>query len=73
MMNMQNRFGWSRKLEGTIKQETITKTEHTERRELVVKNNANTSNEHTAEVIKILSEAGYFQSEPNQVIDAEAD
>ena len=72
MMNMQNRFGWSRKVEGSIKQETISRTEHTERRELVVKN-ANTSNEHTAEVIKILSEAGYFQSEPNQIIDAETD
>jgi len=72
MMNMQNRFGWSRKVEGSIKQETISRTEHTERRELVVKN-GNTSNEHTAEVIRILSEAGYFQSEPKQITDAEAE
>lgn len=57
MMNMQNRFNWTRKLEGKI-----TKTDHT------INETKNTlevnlqTNENIAEIARILGEAGAFQS-----------
>ena len=54
MMQMQNRHGWTRKLEGRL--ETINKTEHTEKRVIEIK-----GDEKFAEIAKILFEAGAIE------------
>jgi hypothetical protein len=64
MMNMQNRFGWTRKLEGNI-------TKITEDRKVLEINIGERSAEHVGEVLRILHTAGAITAEPEEPTDSE--
>jgi hypothetical protein len=66
MMNMQNRFGWSRKLEGNMQVHNITE----ERKVLEVKIEERSA-EHAAEVFRILSESGAIEARIEEHTDNE--
>ena len=65
MMNMQNRFGWTRRLEGKLTKEEI----HTERKELIVE--IKNSDETIAEIGNILASVGAIKSQTKDIIDTE--
>lgn len=66
MMNMSNRFGWNRKVEGTVKGELSTDQKH----EVVKKIEEEKPVEHTAEILSILVGAGAIQSPAQQATEA---
>jgi len=78
MMNMSNRFGWSRSQEGGAGEESIEdavkskviKHEHTHRHEV---NIGERTNEHLASVLRILAESGALTTAAEESTDPEAD
>lgn len=66
MMNMQNRFNWTRRLEGKI-----TKTEHTINEDKKTLEVNIQTNENIAEIARILAEAGAFQPTDDESSDSQ--
>ena len=64
MMQMQNRFGWSRKLEGKIDINSYNET--VEKKIIEIK-----GEDKFASIARILLESGALESEPEEVIDAQ--
>ena len=64
MMQMQNRFGWSRKLEGKIDINSYNET--VEKKIIEIK-----GEDKFASIARILLESGAIESEPEEVIDAQ--
>lgn len=65
MMNMQNRFKWSRRIDGKIDVDVEHKHEHNH------KLFEERTNEHSAEVLKILYESNALDKRDKNIIDAE--
>ena len=67
MMNMSNRFGWSRKLEGKMTDETITRTINENKLTVEVLSN----DETIAEIGDILARVGAIKPPTKEIIDSE--
>lgn len=67
MMNMQNRFGWTRRWEGDMSMKQITE----EKKTIEIKIEERTV-EHVAEILRILSEAGAIAPGNDEPLTAEA-